>query len=102
MELSSSNTSKIMQMPHEILSLIFCRLMTEHIKTARKVCRTFNKSVEGAWKTFIDSWWGLDIDMNYIATVTFEVRMESQFRLEPRVDSEAAGVVGERDPPPNG
>lgn len=41
MELSS-NTSKIMQMPHEILSLIFSRLMTEHIKTARRVCRKFN------------------------------------------------------------
>ena len=40
--------------------------------------------------------------MNYIPTETFEVRMESQFSLEPRVESEATGVVGERDPPPNG
>ena len=40
--------------------------------------------------------------MNYIPTETFEVRMESQFRLEPRVESEAAGGVGERDPPQNG
>jgi hypothetical protein len=60
---------------------------------------TINKSVEGAWKTFIDSYWGLEMDMNYIPTETFQVRMENEFRLERRVESEVASVVGERGAP---
>jgi hypothetical protein len=60
---------------------------------------TINKSVEGAWKTLIDSYWGLDMDMNYIPTETFQVRMENEFRLERRVECEAASVVGEGDAP---
>ena len=60
---------------------------------------TINKSVEGAWKTLIDSYWGLEMDMNYIPTETFQVRMENEFRLERRVESEAASVVGERHAP---
>jgi hypothetical protein len=58
-----------------------------------------NKSVEGAWKTLVDSWWGLEMDMNDIPTETFQVRMENEFRLERRVESEAASVVKERDAP---
>ena len=63
---------------------------------------TINKSVEGSWTSFVDTWWGSEMDLNYDPTETVRVGMERQFGLEPRVESEAAGVVGERDPPPNG
>lgn len=42
MELSHSVNSKIIQMPPEILALIFSCLMRKYIKTARQVCRIFN------------------------------------------------------------
>jgi hypothetical protein len=44
---------------------------------------TFNESVEGAWKTLADKW-DMEMDMNYIPTETFEVRIGSEFRLAPR------------------
>lgn len=44
MEISPSNTSKIMQMPPEIMSLIFSRLKRNHIKIARQVCWAFNNN----------------------------------------------------------
>lgn len=49
------------------------------------------ESVEGAWTSLVHKW-DLEMDMKYIPTKTFEVRMESQFRLDPKVESEAAGV----------
>jgi hypothetical protein len=42
MELSPSNSSKSIQIPAEILSLIFSYLLRTDVKAARQVCRTFN------------------------------------------------------------
>jgi hypothetical protein len=45
---------------------------------------TIGNSIEGAWSSLV-SHWDREMDMNYIPTETFEVRMESQFRLTPTV-----------------
>lgn len=42
MELSHSGNSNILQMPPEILALIFSCLPQKYIRTARQVCRIFN------------------------------------------------------------
>jgi hypothetical protein len=42
---------------------------------------TFNTSREGAWKTLAERFWDPEMDMGYIPTETFEVRIESEFRL---------------------
>lgn len=42
---------------------------------------TFSESTEDAWKTMAERYWDPEMDMGYIPTETFEVRIESEFRL---------------------
>ncbi|KFY67887.1 hypothetical protein V496_01352 [Pseudogymnoascus sp. VKM F-4515 (FW-2607)] len=60
---------------------------------------TINKSAEGAWKTLIDSWWGLEMDMNYIPTETFQLGVsviieEDEAGLERGADTTTHGGRG--------
>ncbi|KFY11344.1 hypothetical protein V491_07242, partial [Pseudogymnoascus sp. VKM F-3775] len=41
---------------------------------------TINNSVEGAWTSLVDTWWDLEMDMNYIPTETFE--LDSRYGLD--------------------
>jgi hypothetical protein len=45
---------------------------------------TIGKSTEAAWSSLVAQW-DREMDMTYIPAETFEVRMESQFRLAPTV-----------------
>jgi hypothetical protein len=40
---------------------------------------TLSHSMEGAWKSATDGFWGREIDTNYIPTETWEVRIQTQF-----------------------